>query len=151
LSERTGETVLLTAPCGFEGIVLHVVEGVRHSVRLSYAVLHRAPMHRGASGKVMAAYLDDSERARLLEAAGDPELERELARIRHDGFVVTRGELDEGAGAVAAPILDRRERLIAGLSLAGPEERIASALPGLVGDVRDAAAEMQRAYVNATG
>jgi DNA-binding IclR family transcriptional regulator len=151
LSERTGETVLLTAPCGYEGIVLHVVEGVRHSVRLSYALLHRAPMHRGASGKVMAAYLEDGERARLLEAAGDSALERELERIRRDGFVVTRGELDEGAGAVAAPILDRRGRLVAGLSLAGPEERIAAALPDLVGDVREAAAEVQRAYVSVTG
>jgi DNA-binding IclR family transcriptional regulator len=99
----------------------------------------------------MAAYLEDGERARLLEAAGDPALERELERIRRDGFVVTRGELDEGAGAVAAPILDRRGRLVAGLSLAGPEERIAAALPDLVGDVREAAAEVQRAYVSVTG
>ena len=151
LSERTGETVLLTAPCGYEGIVLHVVEGLRHSVRLSYAVFHRAPMHRGASGKVMAAYLDDGERARLLAAVGDPGLERELERIRDDGFVVTRGELDDGAGAVAAPILDRRQRLIAGLSLAGPQERIAAALPDLVGEVREAAAEVRHAYLNATG
>jgi DNA-binding IclR family transcriptional regulator len=151
LSERTGETVLLTAPCGQEGIVLHVVEGVRHSVRLSYALLHRAPMHRGASGKVMAAYLDDDERARLLELAGERGLDRELEQIRDDGFVVTRGELDEGAGAVAVPILDRRERLIAGLSLAGPEERIAAALPDLVGDVREAAAQVRGAYLAATG
>ena len=151
LSERTGETALLTAPCGDEGIVLHVVEGLRHSVRLSYALLHRAPMHRGASGKVMAAYLDDSERARLVDAAGDRGLERELHRIRRDGFVVTRGELDQGAGAVAAPILDRRERLLAGLSLAGPEERIIAAPPDLVGEVREAAAEVRRAYLDATG
>jgi DNA-binding IclR family transcriptional regulator len=151
LSERTGETALLTAPCGYEGIVLHVVEGLRHSVRLSYARLHRAPMHRGASGKVMAAYLDDGERSRLLRHAGDPALEGELARIRRDGFVVTQGELDDGAGAVAAPILDRRQRLVAGLSLAGPEERIVAAVPDLVGDVREAAAEVQRAYVSATG
>src|ERR1700744_2035711 len=37
LSERTGETALLTAPCALDGIVLHVVEGQAHSVRLSYA------------------------------------------------------------------------------------------------------------------
>ena len=150
LSERTGETVLLTTPCGHEGIVLHAVEG-RHSVRLSYPLLQRAPMHRGASGKVMAAYLDDCERARLLRYAGDPGLGRELERIRADGFVVTRGELDEGAGAVAAPVLDRRERLIAGLSLAGPEERIVAALSDLVGDVLEAAAEVRAAYLAAAG
>jgi DNA-binding IclR family transcriptional regulator len=151
LSERTGETALLTAPCGREGIVLHVVEGSRHSVRLSYAALHRAPMHRGASGKVMAAYLDEPDRARLLEGAGDAGLEAELERIRRAGFVATRGELDDGAGAVAAPILDRRERLVAGLSVAGPEERIEAALADLVGEVREAAAEVRRAYLVAGG
>lgn len=150
LSEQTGETVLLTAPCGNEGIVLHAVEG-RHSVRLTYTRLARAPMHRGASGKVLAAYLDDGERARLLEVIGDPGLERELHRIRADGFVVTHDELDDGAGAVAVPILDRRERLLAGLSLAGPQERIAAALPELVDDVRGAAAEVRRAYMSAAG
>jgi DNA-binding IclR family transcriptional regulator len=151
LSQQTGETALLTAPCGHEGIVLHVVEGDRHSVRLSYAALHRAPMHRGASGKVMAAYLEEPERTRLLQSVAAPGLDRELRQIRDDGYVVTRGELDSGAGAVAAPILDRRERLVAGLSVAGPEERIAGALPGLVGDVRDAAAAVQAAYITAAG
>jgi DNA-binding IclR family transcriptional regulator len=151
LSERAGETVLLTAPCGLEGIVLHVVEGIRHSVRLSYALLHRAPMHRGASGKVMAAYLDGPERARLLDDVGDPGLGGELDLIREQGFVVTRGELDANAAAVAAPVLDRRERLIAGLSLAGPEDRITAALPELVGEVRAAAADVRRAYLDAAG
>ncbi|HEX5194947.1 MAG TPA: IclR family transcriptional regulator [Solirubrobacteraceae bacterium] len=151
LAEQAGETVLLTAPCANEGIVLHAVEGRRHSVRLTYTRLARAPMHRGASGKVLAAYLDDGERARLLEVIGDPGLERELRRIRADGFVVTHDELDDGAGAVAVPILDRRERLLAGLSLAGPQERIAAALPELVDDVREAAAEVRRAYLTAAG
>jgi DNA-binding IclR family transcriptional regulator len=151
LSERTGETALLTAPCGREGIVLHVVEGIRHSVRLSYAVLHRAPMHRGASGKVMAAYLAGPDRTRLLDAVGDPGLGGELDLIREQGFVVTRGELDANAAAVAAPVLDRRDRLIAGLSLAGPEDRIAAALPDLVDEVRAAAAEVRCAYLEVAG
>ena len=151
LSDRTGETVLLTAPCALEAIVLHVVETERHSVRLSYALFRRAPMHRGASGKVLAAYLEAAERGRLTRFVEDPELPAQLARIRDDGYVVTHGELDGGAGAVAAPILDRRERLVAGLSLAGPDERIASALPGLVGEVVVAAAEVQLAYQAAAG
>jgi DNA-binding IclR family transcriptional regulator len=64
---------------------------------------------------------------------------------------VTRGELDDGAAAAAAPILDRRERLVAGLSLAGPAERITAALPGLVDDVLAAAAEVRAAYLDAAG
>src|SRR6202789_1326976 len=97
LSERTGETALLTAPCALDGIVLHAVEGQVHSVRLSYTLFRRAPMHRGASGKVMAAYLEPAERARLLAAVDDPELAAELDRIQVAGYVVTRGELHDGA------------------------------------------------------
>jgi DNA-binding IclR family transcriptional regulator len=126
LSEEVGETVILTAPCGLEGIVLHVVETDRHSVRLSYALFRRAPMHRGASGKILAAYLEPDERSRLIAAAGKPGLPDELDRIRAAGFAFTAGELDEGAAAVAAPILDRRGRIAAGLSVAGPEHRVAA-------------------------
>ena len=151
LSERTGETALLTAPCALDGIVLHAVEGQLHSVRLSYALFRRAPMHRGASGKVMAAYLEPAERARLLDAVAEPELAAELDSIRLAGHVVTRGELDGGAAAVAAPVLHRRDRLLAGLSVAGPEERIVAALPGLVDEVLAAAAEVRAAYLAAAG
>lgn len=146
LSEQVGETALLTAPCGLEGIVLHVVETERHSVRLSYTLYRRAPMHLGASGKILAAYLDDSERERLLRAVGLPTLGDELAQIRRAGFVFTAEELDVGAAALAAPILDRRGRVAAGLSIAGPAERV-SAQPQLLEPVVLAAARaIQRAY-----
>ncbi len=145
LSNEVGETVILTAPCGFEGIVLHVVEAELHSVRLSYARYRRAPMHRGASGKILAAYLEPTERDRLLAAVGRGTLAVELERIRTDGFAFTSGELDPGAAAVAAPILDRRARLAAGLSVAGPAERIGAARASLRASVIAAAATIERA------
>jgi DNA-binding IclR family transcriptional regulator len=83
-------------------------------------------MHRGASGKILAAYLEASERHRVVQAAATPGLEEELERIRDQGFAFTAGELDGGAAAVAAPILDRRGRIAAGLSVAGPEQRVAA-------------------------
>ena len=146
LSERLGETALLTAPCGLEGMVLHVVETDRHSVRLSYTLYRRAPMHRGASGKILAAYLDGPERERLLEAVGSPSLDRELRRIRRAGFAFTVGELDPGAAGLAAPILDRRGRIAAGLSIAGPAERVAADPEQLRPVVLRAAQTIERAY-----
>jgi DNA-binding IclR family transcriptional regulator len=145
LSAAMGETALLTAPCGLEGIVLHVVETDRHSVRLSYARLRRAPMLRGASGKVLAAYLEPGERERLLEAVGAPELAAGLDEIRAAGFAFTVGELDEGAAAIAVPILDRRGRLAAGLSVAGPAHRITAAPDRLRTAVAEAAQRIERA------
>ncbi|HEY3729100.1 MAG TPA: IclR family transcriptional regulator [Solirubrobacteraceae bacterium] len=146
LSTQLGETAFLTAPCGLEGIVLHVVETEQHSVRLSYARFRRAPMHRGASGKILAAYLPPDERDRLIEAAGRPGLAAELNRIRADGYVFTAGELDQGAAALAAPILDRRGRIAAGLSVAGPADRIAPQRERLRQAVAGAAQTIQRAY-----
>jgi DNA-binding IclR family transcriptional regulator len=144
LCREVGETVILTAACALEAIVLHVVETELHSVRLSYTVFRRGPMHRGASGKILAAYLDEPERARLLETAASPRLADDLARIRAAGIAVTAGELDEGAAAVAAPILDRRGRLLAGLSVAGPVSRIRGNVPALSAAVAEAARRVER-------
>jgi len=148
LCEQVAETVILTAPCGLEAIVLHVVETERHSVRLSYTLFRRGPMDRGASGKILAAFLDPAERGRLADAVGSPGLEADLAAVRRDGIAVTMSELDDGAGAVAAPILDRRGRLVAGLSVAGPAERISARVPELRAAVTAAAARVQRSYEN---
>lgn len=146
LCHEVGETVILTAPCALEAIVLHVVETEQHSVRLSYTVFRRGPMHRGASAKILAAYLEPAERARLIEAAGQDGLEADLGQIRSTGIAVTVSELDEGAGAVAAPILDRRGRLLAGLSVAGPAPRVTQAIPRLSAAVAEAARKVQRAH-----
>jgi len=145
LSDEVGETVILTVPCGLEAIALHVVETELHPVRLTYASLRRAPMHRGASGKILAAYLEAPDRERLLGAVGEPALEAELRRIRQDGFVVTQDEVDRGATAAAAPILDRRGRIAAGLSVAGPTERMQQRLDRATGAVRAAALKIERA------
>jgi DNA-binding IclR family transcriptional regulator len=144
LSRRVGETVILTAPCGLEALVLHAVETERHSVRLSYPRFRRAPMHRGASGKILAAYLEPAELERLAEAAGRPELREELRDIRARGFAFTAGEFDEGAGAVAAPVLDRRGRILAGLSIAGPVQRILEDVEGAAAAVVETARRIER-------
>ncbi|MGO9959145.1 MAG: IclR family transcriptional regulator [Solirubrobacteraceae bacterium] len=148
LSGTSGETAILTAPCVSEAIVLHVVEA-EVSVRLSYAVYRRAPIHRGASGKILAAYLEPSERARVVAAAGAEAFGRELDEIRARGFAFTSGELDEGAAAVAAPVLDRRGRIVAGISIAGPSARIVAGRARATAAVLDAARAIERAIARA--
>ena len=144
LSHQVGETVILSAPCGLEAIMLHAVETERHSVRLSYPSFRRAPMHRGASGKVLAAYLEPVELERLVAAAERPALVGELEEIRARGFAFTAGELDPGAAAVAAPVLDRRGRILAGLSIAGPEQRIREDVEGAAAAVVETAQRIER-------
>jgi DNA-binding IclR family transcriptional regulator len=145
LSADIGETVILTAPCALEAIVLHVAEAQLHSVRLSYARFRRAPIHSGASGKILAAFLEPAARARLIVAVGVPGLAAALERIRADGVAFTVGELDQGAAAVAAPILDRRGRIIAGLTVAGPDQRVVAERDRATAAVIAAARRIERA------
>lgn len=135
LSLRTKETVLLTAVHGTRGIVLERVESeepVRYSVFQPGATL---PLHGGASSKILMAFLPEEEwdeiiaKERLRRFTSntivDPgALKAHLRQIRKKGIAFSDQEVDRGARAVAAPILDLNGALIAGLSVAGPAYRI---------------------------
>ena len=71
-------------------------------------------------------------------------LRRQIEETRRDGYLVTDGELDGGATAVAAPVLDARGRPLAGLSLAGPTPRVRAMLHEIVPAVVAGAAEIAR-------
>jgi len=152
LAERFGETAILTAPGGTHAMCLASCESDRHAMRLSYDRWRTAPMHLGASGKVLLAHLDDAHAERILAAPpphpsggrgiDDATLRAQIAATRRDGYLVTDGELDEGATAVAAPVLDARGRPVAGLSVAGPTARVRDALDAIVPAVLAAAAEV---------
>jgi DNA-binding IclR family transcriptional regulator len=47
-----------------------------------------------------------------------------LARVRQRGYAVAREELEEGLSAVAAPIVDREDHVIAVISVSGPSFRL---------------------------
>jgi DNA-binding IclR family transcriptional regulator len=145
LAREHGETALLTAPAGMSAIGLDAVEPAR-PVRLSFGRWRTAPMHLGASGKVLLAFLPPRAGDRVLAAMDGgvtpvvaDRLRRELEEARQRGFVVTHGELDRGVSGVAAPVLGLRGRLLAGLTLVGPTERVAPRVEHLSAAVRAAA------------
>lgn len=155
LAHEQDETVLLTAPAGRFAIGLDAVEPPR-PVRLSLGRWRVAPMHLGASGKVLLAFLPSRAAERVLAevdhevtASGQPvEIERlrhELAEVRDRGVAVTHGELDRGVSGVAAPLLTARGRPLAGLTLAGPTDRIAPHAERLRGAVSEAARAIEQA------
>jgi len=154
LAHDHGETAILTAPGGTHAMCLASVESDHHAMRLSYDRWRTAPMHLGASAKVLLAHLDDAHAERILadpppHPTGGPEpseatLRAQIAATRRDGYLVTDGELDAGATAVAAPVLDGRGRPVAGLSLTGPTDRIHAALERIVPAVTASAATIAR-------
>ena len=155
LAREHDETVLLTAPAGPYAIGLDSVEPPR-TVRLSLGRWRVAPMYLGASGKVLLAFLAPRSAERVLAsvdgevtASGHPveltALRRELAEVRDNGMVVTHGELDRGISGVAAPVLGSGGRPLAGLTLAGPSDRIGPEAERLGDAVREAAREIESA------
>ena len=81
------------------------------------------PLHAGASSKALLAFLpadeiDDYLRRSELDALTTETitdgtiLRRELDQIRQQGFAVSLGERQAGAGSVAAPVLNDRGEVV---------------------------------------
>jgi DNA-binding IclR family transcriptional regulator len=135
LSRLTKETVLLTAVQGNKALCLERVESeepIRYSLFTPGANL---PLHAGASSKVLLAFLPEAEWNSFLGGEGlrrftpntitdREELKAQLREVRSRGYAVSDQEVDREVRAVAAPILNSRGELIAGLTVAGPAYRL---------------------------
>lgn len=93
LAEETGATAFLCVAQGDECVAVEVAEPETPLLKVSYRVGTRHPVSRGAAGLAIAV----QRPARRT----DPEA---LVQARRDGYAVTRGQLQEGAIGVAAPL-----------------------------------------------
>ena len=134
LSEVSGETAQLVVLNKNEGVCVERVE--------STATLRVMPdrgttiyLHSGASGKVILAYLNPEERARIIQEKGlkrltpntitaPSALKKELEEVRKRGYAVSDQEIYQGVKAIAAPIFDFQGKITASLGVAGPRERL---------------------------
>ena len=118
-------------------------------------------MHTGAASKVIMAYLPESEQERIIEeglakitrkTVTDPKkLRKTLRQIRKNGYCVSAGESVAGTRGIAAPILDEHGKLLAGLSIIGPAQRISgSKISRFTTMVVNAAEEIARRVKRAT-
>lgn len=154
IASLSGETVLLEVLNQEHDRVVCVERAQRQSgLRLILEVGSTAPLHAGASSKVLLAYLSDEEIdaviARGLPAltahtitVGD-RLRADLTEIRQRGYAVSFEETDDGAAGLAVPVWDRSGRVIAGLTIAGPVTRVNQvAIPKLLDLARDGARQI---------
>jgi len=119
-----------------EGEVLYVAkEESSQTIRMISYVGKRAPLHCTALGKLLLAYLPEEERRKILEQKALPpltentitdkrELEKELAKVREQGFALDREENEKDVRCVAAPIRNYQGEVIAALSISSPIFRI---------------------------
>jgi len=119
-----------------EGEVLYLAkEESSQIIRMISYVGKRAPLHCTALGKVLLAYLPAEERKKILEEKALPrltentitdkrELEKELGKVREQGFALDREENEKDVRCVAAPIRNYQGEVIAALSISSPIFRI---------------------------
>jgi IclR family transcriptional regulator, carbohydrate utilization repressor len=107
----------------------------RSGMQVVRAIGGRAPLHLTSVGKLFLAS-DDAQEVRSYAVrtglAGHtknsltqlPQLERELAKVRQQGFARDNEELEMGVRCIAAGVFDDQSRLVAGLSISAPSERL---------------------------
>ena len=106
LNKLFNESTGLYIRKGDHRICVDRIEGTRN-LRSVVQIGSRQVLTRGASGRVLLAYLPE-ERARLL-LENDPFVTVEsLEKVRSQGFAVSRAEREPGVLSVAAPIFNSR-------------------------------------------
>ncbi|MDI2124972.1 IclR family transcriptional regulator [Yinghuangia seranimata] len=146
LADECGETATLSVRRGDTRLYVDQVLPTSE-LRIEVSVGAPYPLHAGASSKAILAFLSDDEidaylgQARLealtaRTVTNAAALRKEIAQIRKRGYATSVSERQEGAAAVAAPVLDHDGCVIAVISLAGPQfrfrQRLAECAPVVV-------------------
>ncbi|PLR79927.1 IclR family transcriptional regulator [Bacillus canaveralius] len=129
LRKRTNESVYLTVPEGYEGVI---IDGVEMDLLLKVAepIGMRTPLCVGASKKAILAHLKRKTRQRIIhELIGlgkikdVKRLESELKEIKESKIAISFGESTEGTVSIASPIFSWEDKVVASISVGGPKAR----------------------------
>lgn len=127
LNQKVNETISLNIVIENKRQCISKVDST-HAVRDFIEMNKLLIMHRGASGKVLLAFLEKSKQRCILESIIEENfdlgvLKTQLFEIREKGYAISFGDRIVGATAIAAPIFDRKSRLVASLGLSGASIR----------------------------
>lgn len=134
LRDVCGEEVSLYVPGEGNRICVEAVKS-HHSIAKVTRVGKILPLHCGAAGKVLLAYLPEKVRGAVIfgrplekftpKTITNPyELEADLEKIRKDGYAVSLEEREPGTYSVVVPVLAKKGKIVASLSISGPIFRL---------------------------
>ena len=135
LHKQIQQPVNLSVRQGDEIVYVERAYSERSGMQVVRAIGGRAPLHLTSTGKLFLA-ADDPQRVRAYALrTGLPgqtrnsitqlaTLERELAKSRQSGIARDNEELELGVRCIAAGVYDDQGRLVAGLSISAPADRI---------------------------
>ena len=135
LHKSIQQPVNLSLRQGDEIVYIERAFSERSGMQVVRAIGGRAPLHLTSTGKLFLA-ADDPQRVRAYATRTGlsghtrnsitqlPSLERELAKARQSGIARDNEELELGVRCMAAGIYDDQSKLIAGLSISAPADRL---------------------------
>ena len=135
LHKLTQQPVNLSVRQGDEIVYVERAFSERSGMQVVRAIGGRAPLHLTSVGKLFLA-ADDPQRIRAYAARTGLQghtknsltqleaLERELSKVRQYGQANDNEELELGVRCMAAGIYDDQDKLVAGLSISAPSERM---------------------------
>ncbi|MEA4908897.1 MAG: IclR family transcriptional regulator [Chloroflexi bacterium] len=134
---KTLETVSLYILDGNERVCIERLESPRN-VRTVVQVGGRLPLYAGSAGKVFLAFLSPQRRQEILSATAltpltrytivdTDSLEKELKKIRKQGYAVSFGEWKLEAAGIGAPIFNINGEVVAAVTISGPSQRFTKA------------------------
>ena len=133
LRDQTRESVHLAVLEGMEAVIIDT-EDSYFFVRTVNVPGQYLPAHAVSTGKALLAYQWETRLREVIahstltrytaQTITDPRLLlEELTRIRSQGYAVSLSELEDSVEAVAAPIFDHMNTIVAAVSVSGPSER----------------------------
>lgn len=135
LHRRTQQTINLSVRQGDEIVYIDRAFSERSGMQVVRAIGGRAPLHLTSTGKLFLS-VDEPKAVRAYATrtglAGHNKnsitelsrLERELMQVRTRGYARDNEELELGVRCMAAGIRDDAGKLIAGLSISAPADRL---------------------------
>jgi IclR family KDG regulon transcriptional repressor len=134
LTDYSSETAVLAILSGTKMVMVDKKEPILQ-IRASPFIGLRFPATATSNGKALLAWLPDDRFDEIVRIEGLPSYtnksitdmeayRKDLAATRERGYAVDRGEFQEGVSGVSAPIFNPKGKVIATISLVGPEFRM---------------------------
>ncbi len=135
LHQQLGETVNLSVRHDDEVVYIERASSNHSMMRVVQIIGARAPLHITAVGKLFLAEDGLEKSAEYARRTGLPRytdntltdadnLAKEIERIRRQGFAFDNEEAEKGVSCIGAGIYNDEGRLVAGLSVSAPSDRL---------------------------
>jgi DNA-binding IclR family transcriptional regulator len=155
LMKKIGETTNLSIFSYDNAVTFIVKEVPDHSITLGPKIGMRLPAYTTADGKTLLAfsgpefldsYFEQTELRKRTENTiiSEESLRKVFAQIRRQGYAEDLEETEAGLMCIAAPVYNIQGKVIAAVSIAGPEVRIAANRDFLARAIIETASQISR-------